>query len=311
MKRFIALLVALVLCLCSCTVLYTDTAKKPIKQETSRHPGTLPDHSSSISISSIPQFSGSPFIAINDNIPQFSKDEITTKSFEYYSKLDKYGRCGETLACVGKDIMPTADRESISSVRPSGWINKKYNTSLVDGGYIYNRCHLIGFQLTGENANEKNLITGTRYMNVDGMLPFENMIADYVKETGNHVMLRVTPIFKDKELVARGVHMEAYSVEDEGDGISFNVFCYNVQPGITINYATGDSWLAGDYVPDNENSSSHQKAQSYVLNTNSKKFHYPSCSSVGNIASHNREDVHETRDFLISEGYSPCGNCHP
>ncbi len=210
--------------------------------------------------------------------------------------------------------MPTEDRESISSVRPSGWVNVKYDTSIVDGGYIYNRCHLIGFQLTGENANKENLITGTRYMNVDGMLPFENMIADYVKETENHVMLRVTPIFYGNELVARGVHMEAYSVEDEGDGICFNVFCYNVQPQITINYATGESALSGEKLPDSDESSTSKpenNQKDYVLNTNTKKFHYPSCSSAEDIADKNRKDVKAERQELVDQGYSPCGRCKP
>lgn len=198
--------------------------------------------SSEFDISKVPEYSGEPYVAINDNIPFFTDDEMTDESFEYYSELDYLGRCGTCVASIGKDIMPTEDRESISSVTPSGWENNKYSTELVDGGYIYNRCHLIGFQLTGENANKQNLITGTRYLNIDGMVGFENMIADYVKETGNHVMLRVTPIFKGNNLLASGVLMEAKSVEDGGDGILFNVFCYNVQPGIVLDYATGDNW---------------------------------------------------------------------
>lgn len=197
---------------------------------------------SEFDISKVPEYSGEPYVAINDNIPFFTDDEMTDKSFEYYSELDYLGRCGTCVASIGKDIMPTEDRESISSVTPSGWENNKYSTELVDGGYIYNRCHLIGFQLTGENANNQNLITGTRYLNIDGMVGFENMIADYVKETGNHVMLRVTPIFEGNNLLASGVLMEAKSVEDGGDGILFNVFCYNVQPGIVLDYATGNNW---------------------------------------------------------------------
>jgi len=300
MKRFLVLLIATLLVLCSCVATTTTT---PIKQELSKHPGTTPN-APTVQLSSIPEFSGSPFAAVNDNIPEFTAKEITNKSFEFYSNLDRLGRCGTTLACIGRDIMPTEDRESISSVYPSGWENVKYDTSLVDGGYIYNRCHLIGFQLTGENANEKNLITGTRYMNVEGMLPFENMIADYVKETGNHVMLRVTPIFKNEELVARGVHMEAYSVEDEGDGISFNVFCYNVQPGIKINYANGKSVLEGEEFPD-------EKVQTFILNTNTMKFHLPSCSSAIEMSDKNKKEVTETRAELIKQGYAPCGKCHP
>lgn len=184
-------------------------------------------------------YSGYPYIVINNNIPYFKDYEIISGSFEYYSTLDELGRCDVTMASVAQDLMPTEDRESISKVKPTGWINKKYDN--ISGGYLYNRCHLIGFQLTGENANKRNLITGTRYMNTDGMLPFENMIDDYVDKTGNHVMYRVTPIFTDSNLVADGVLMEAYSVEDKGRGIQFCVYCYNVQPGVTINYTTGGS----------------------------------------------------------------------
>ena len=170
--------------------------------------------------------------------PDFSENEITSVSYEYYSELDALGRCGVCIASVGQDIMPTEKRGSIGQVKPTGWHTVKYD--FVDGKYLYNRCHLIGFQLTGENANKRNLITGTRYLNVEGMLPFENMVADYVKETENHVMYRVTPIFVGDELLARGVHIEAESVEDGGDGIMFNVFCYNVQPGVVLDYATGE-----------------------------------------------------------------------
>lgn len=192
-----------------------------------------------ISLSNIPEYSGSPYVVINNNVPFFEDLELTTSSFEKYSELDDLGRCSVAIACVGKDLMPTEDRGSIGSVKPTGWHTVKYDE--IDGKYLYNRCHLIGFQLTGENANTKNLITGTRYLNTEGMLPFENMVADYVKETNNHVMYRVTPIFIDDNLLASGVVIEAKSVEDNGEGILFNVYCYNVQPGIKIDYATGDS----------------------------------------------------------------------
>ena len=182
--------------------------------------------------------------AIDDNRPSFMEEELTTSGYEYFSELDYLGRCGVVEACVGQELMPTEDRGDISSVKPTGWEQEFYD--FVDGEALYNRCHLIGFQLTGENANERNLITGTRYMNVDGMLPFEDMVADYVQETGNHVMYRVTPAFVDEELVARGVQMEAWSVEDEGYGVCYNVFCYNVQPGVEIDYVTGANWLAGE-----------------------------------------------------------------
>jgi DNA-entry nuclease len=194
-----------------------------------------------ITLDNIPEYSGSAYIAIEDNIPVFDKTDKTTSSFEEYSELDVLGRCGTAFANIGTDLMPTEKRGSIGRVKPSGWKTVKYDN--VDGKYLYNRCHLIGYQLTAENANEQNLITGTRYLNIEGMLPFENMVADYIKETGNHVLYRVTPIFESENLVADGVNMEGYSVEDYGEGICFNVYAYNVQPGINIDYATGESCL--------------------------------------------------------------------
>lgn len=194
-------------------------------------------------MSVVPAYSGAPYVEINNDIPMFKEYEIIGASFEYYSKLDELGRCDVCMASVGEDIMPDEDRESISSVTPTGWINKSYDT--VPGKYLYNRCHLIGYQLTGENANERNLITGTRYLNIDGMLSFENMVDDYIERTGNNVMYRVTPVFKGNNLVADGVLMEGYSVEDMGQGISFCVYCYNVQPTIVIDYLTGASYMAG------------------------------------------------------------------
>ena len=194
-----------------------------------------------VTLGAIPEYDGEPYVAIEGNEPEFSEQELTEESFERYSELDSLGRCGAAVASVGQDLMPTEKRGSIGQVKPSGWQTVKYDS--VDGKYLYNRCHLIGYQLSGENANEQNLITGTRYMNVDGMLPFENLVADYVKETGNHVMYRVTPVFEGDNLVASGVQMEAYSVEDQGEGSSYNVYVYNVQPGISIDYATGESAL--------------------------------------------------------------------
>ena len=191
------------------------------------------------SVEEIPEFSGEAYVAVNGNVPFFMPEEITGESYEYYSELDELGRCGVTMACIGTDIMPTEDRGEIGSVKPSGWQSVKYDC--VEGKYLYNRCHLIGFQLAGENANKKNLITGTRYLNIEGMLPFENLVADYVQETGNHVMYRVTPLFDGDDLVAHGVLMEGWSVEDEGEGVQFCVYAYNAQPGIIIDYQTGDS----------------------------------------------------------------------
>lgn len=194
--------------------------------------------------SGLPSYKGSAYTVINGNVPDLSAVEADY-GYERYSELDALGRCSEALALVGSETMPTEERGSIGSVKPTGWHTVRYD-NLVDGKYLYNRCHLIGYQLSGENANERNLITGTRYMNITGMLPFENEVADYVEATGNHVLYRATPVFVGEELVARGVHLEALSVEDGGAGVSFNVFCHNVQPGIEIDYATGDSWVADE-----------------------------------------------------------------
>ncbi len=270
----------------------------------------------SFDLSNIPEYTNKAYININDGVPEFTEDEITTESYEFYSELDILGRCGVTHACIGVDLMPTEDREEISSVYPSGWKyngksnNNKYDTSLVEAGYIYNRCHLIGFQLAGENANEKNLVTGTRYLNIEGMLPFENEIADYVKETKNHVMFKVTPIYDGNDLVPKGIHMMGYSVEDNGEGISFNVFAYNVQPGIVINYATGENWLSGELPPD-ETTTVDPDTISYVLNTKSKKFHKESSTCGDDIMEQNKGAYTGNRQNLIDQGYSPCGTCKP
>lgn len=203
---------------------------------------SVPDETGSVDLSQIPEFSGKPYVVINGNKPFFKTDELMAQSFESYGNLDNLGRCTAAKASVSQDTMPEEKRGRIGNIKPTGWHTIRY--SFINGRYLYNRCHLIGYQLTGENANPKNLITGTRYLNVDGMLPFENMVADYVKETGNHVLYRVTPVFKGNELVARGVLMEAESVEDHGEGIMFNVYCYNNQPGVDIDYATGESQAA-------------------------------------------------------------------
>jgi len=200
--------------------------------------------SESATLENIPPYAGEPYVVIDDNQPNFMLDDFTTLEFEEYSELDMLGRCGVAYANICIELMPTEERGEIGMIKPAGWHTVKYDC--VDGKYLYNRCHLIGFQLAGENANKLNLITGTRYFNVDGMLPFENMVAEYVEDTGNHVLYRVTPIYEGDDLVARGVQMEAISVEDEGEGVCFNVFVYNVQPGVEIDYATGESWLTGD-----------------------------------------------------------------
>ena len=258
-----------------------------------------------ITLADIPAYTTEAYAVINNNIPFFTVSSDMTESYEFYSELDELGRCGIVYANIGKDLMPTEDRESIGSVKPTGWVTAKYD--IVEGNYLYNRCHLIGFQLTGENANTKNLITGTRYMNVIGMLPFENMVDDYIEETGNHVMYRVYPMFDGDNLVATGALMEAWSVEDNGEGICFNVFVYNIQPGITIDYATGNSALNEDA----EDIYNTDPDVTYVLNTNTKKFHYPYCGSVTSMKESNKKETNETREELINQGYKPCGSCNP
>ena len=222
-----------------------------------------------ISPADVPEYAGIPYVEINGNEPRFSEKELSEESFEEYGELDDLGRCGMVCASVGEDLMPDEKRGKIGQVRPTGWHTVKYDN--VDGKYLYNRCHLIGYQLSGENANEKNLITGTRYMNVEGMLPFENMVADYVKETDNHVMYRVVPVFEGDNLLASGVQMEAMSVEDGGEGISYNVYVYNVQPGIDIDYATGES------SPGGENGVKDQGKETGEIrgNSRSKIYHCP------------------------------------
>ncbi len=271
------------------------------------------DTPSASTLDDIPPFTDQPYVVLGDNIPTFTEAEkAVTTSFEEYAPLDSLGRCGVTYACIGRDLMPTEERGSIGSVKPSGWQTVKYD--IVDGKYLYNRCHLIGFQLTGENANRENLITGTRYLNIEGMLPFENMVADYIKETGNHVLYRVTPVFEGNNLVASGVIMEGWSVEDNGDGICFYVYSYNNQPGIVINYANGDSALSEDGLPEapvNTPAVDGGDGVTYVLNTNTKKFHEPDCGSVSSMSPSSRKDYTGDRESLIEQGYDPCGSCKP
>ena len=262
-------------------------------------------------LSNIPDYDGKAYVELNGNVPEFSESEKTySESFEEYGKLDSLGRCTYAVSCIGKDLMPTEKRGSIGSVKPSGWHISKYD--FVDGKYLYNRCHLIGYQLTAENANERNLITGTRYLNVEGMLPFENDVADYIEITNNHVYYKVTPIFEGNNLVANGVQMQAYSVEDNGQGISFNVYCYNVQPGVAIDYATGDNQaVASSSASVTSTSSDEADKKTYIVNTNTKKFHNPDCEGVKKMSSSNKKKYKGTRDSLISNGYSPCQKCNP
>lgn len=246
----------------------------------------------------LPVFADEPSVEINHNVPVFDDALKTEESFETYGALDKHGRCTTAIANLSTDTQPAASegRGDISSVHPSGWMS--------DQGW--ERCHLIGWQLSGENDNPRNLVTGTHYMNVEGMLPFENQVEWYITETGNHVLYEVTPIFEGKNMVCAGVHMQGYSVEDAGAGVSFNVFCFNVKPGYDINYKTGEVTVA-----DEELARQQSFNRGYVLNTNTMKFHYPSCSSVEKMAEHNKEYVETSREELIEAGYSPCGNCEP
>ena len=282
------------------------------------------DDNSKAVLSEIPEYSGRAYAVINDNVPSFNKYELTIKGYETYASLDALGRCGGAVASCGREIMPGANEErgSISAVKPSGWVQAQYDC--VSGKYLYNRCHLIGWQLSAENANKRNLITGTRYMNTEGMLPFENMVADYIRETDNHVAYRITPIYDGNDLVAKGVQMEAYSIEDEGEGICFNVFCYNVQPGVEIDYTTGKSWsddsngettkkvvavqTTREYVEETQKSVSYD---TYAYSSNSDKFHYTSCRYAKTIKAENYCEYTGTRQDMINKGYSPCKNCNP
>ena len=270
-------------------------------------------------ISSIPAHSKSAFIEVNGNRPFFKEKDLTTKIFEKYSKLDNLRRCGVAYANISRETMPTEERGSIGMIRPSGWHTTKYN-DLIDGNYLYNRCHLIAYQLSGENANERNLFTGTRYLNVEGMLPFENRVADYVKNNDCHVLYRVTPLFKGDNLLASGVLMEAESVEDKGAGLAFCVYVYNVQPHIVIDYATGDSHAkreksgaektARGQITDTSRPQP-QQGTTYILNMNTKRFHYPDCRGVADMKESNKIYSDQSRDEIVSMGYQSCGICHP
>lgn len=273
----------------------------------------LVNNNSYVSLDAIPAYDGKAYVAINNNEPFFTDSDMTTTAFENYSDLDSLGRCGVAYANICKDIMPTEERGKIGMIKPSGWHTVKYD--VIKDRYLYNRCHLIGYQLAGENANPKNLITGTRYLNVEGMLPFENLVADYVNNTGNHVLYRVTPMFSGSNLVANGVLIEAKSVEDNGGGILFNVYCYNVQPGVGINYENGDSWLdgttgsasSGSDTSATENSaadSSNSETMVHITATG-KKYHRAGCRTL------KKSDTEVTLDEAKSMGLSPCGICNP
>lgn len=273
----------------------------------------LVNNNSYVSLDAIPAYDGKAYVAVNNNEPFFTDSDMTTTAFENYSDLDSFGRCGVAYANICKDIMPTEERGKIGMIKPSGWHTVKYD--VIKDRYLYNRCHLIGYQLAGENANPKNLITGTRYLNVEGMLPFENLVADYVNNTGNHVLYRVTPMFSGSNLVANGVLIEAKSVEDNGGGILFNVYCYNVQPGVGINYENGDSWLDGTTgsassgsdtsVTENSAADSSNSETMVHITATGKKYHRAGCRTL------KKSDTEVTLDEAKSMGLSPCGICNP
>ena len=254
----------------------------------------------------VPAYAGEPYAVVNGNQPFFTEEDMAPIQEESYAELDDLGRCGAAMALVSPRTMPTEERGSIGMVRPSGWQTVRY--SFVDGQYLYNRCHLIGYQLTAENANTQNLITGTRYLNTEGMLPFENQVADYVEVTGRPVLYRVTPVFIGEELVARGVLMEALSTEDNGAGVRFCVFCYNVQPGVAIDYADGSSTEAAATPTPQQTS---EVGPVYILNTSTKKFHKPGCQSVQDMSEKNKQTFTGSRETLIGQGYEPCQRCQP
>ena len=333
---------AMVICLALTMQFASGCGTTESAQSTQENATTIAE---TFDFAAVPAYDGKAYVAVNDNVPFFTEEELSSASYETYGELDPLGRCTVCVASVGQDLMPAEERGNIGAVKPTGWHTVKYD--FVDGKYLYNRCHLIGYQLTGENANEKNLITGTRYLNIEGMLPFENMVADYVKETDQHVMYRVTPVFEGDNFLASGVLMEGKSVEDNGEGILFCVFAYNVQPGVTIDYATGESTVDGT-IANNENTTKQETsqptdtdtakqetsqstdtntpqpsesvseqqpaqsdAQTYILNTNTHKFHKPGCYSVEKIKPENYAEFTGTREEAIAYGYDPCKNCNP
>lgn len=304
MKRNFAKIISLLLAI---LMLTACSEFENIEQTVSKEKETTTQYTEiaqSESVSEVEPYTVYPYTVINNNVPEFEKTDYT-KSFEKYGELDSLGRCTSCIANIGTDLMPTEERGAIGSVKPTGWQVAKYSN--VDGRYLYNRCHLIGYQLSAENANPNNLITGTRYLNIEGMLPFENKVATYVKATSNHVLYRVTPIFKDDELVARGVQMEAYSIEDDGEGVEFNVYCYNVQPDIEIDYKTGNSKYVGNEAETIDNG----EKQKYIVNISTKKFHKEDCPSVKKIKSENKKAYTGYKENLVKNGYSPCSQCNP
>lgn len=323
---------------CKPVQVYEQVSAAKIEEVQEETKKSEPEEKELFTLAMVPEYSGNAYVDINDDVPFFSEDELTEEIFQEYWPLDELGRCTGAYACIGPDSLPTEARESTSAIEPTGWQSVQYES--VDGGYLYNRCHLIGYQLTGQSANEKNLITGTRYMNMEGMLPFENSVQMYVEGTGNHVLYRVRPYYNGDDLLAAGVLMEAKSIEDPL--VQFCAFCYNVQPGIEIDYATGfsaakektekEEILSIVSDPDTEDRDSGTRSVeddaaaveageetseeepeeiTYVLNTNTKKFHMPYCSSVKDMKEKNKKETTMSREEIINRGYQPCKRCNP
>lgn len=305
--KIISLILSFLLLLYGCS----QNAQNSADIQTTGQNSGFADAQYADTIDDVPEYTYEPYVILNDNQPEFDENSYTVTAFEKYGDLDSLSRCTAAFACVCTETMPTEERGEIGQIKPTGWHTVKYDC--VDGKYLYNRCHLIGYQLTGENANVKNLITGTRYMNTEGMLPFENIVSQYVTNTDNHVLYRVTPVFNEDNLLCDGVQMEALSMEDNGKGVCFNVFCYNVQPGIEIDYKTGESSLIGvtTTAQNNKTSSEREEVHDYVINTNSKKFHRPDCTGVKKMSPKNKKYFTGTRSSLTDNGYSPCSYCNP
>ncbi len=276
--------------------------------------GVGDEKASAVDLDKIPEYTDKDYISINDGTPFFTAAQLTVKGYEKYGELDSLGRCTAAIASLGKETMPTGDRGSISSVKPTGWIQAQY--SCIKTRDLYNRSHLIAWSLAGEDANKQNLVTGTAHLNQGVMTQFEDMVLDYIRETGNHVAYRVTPLFKGNDLVCRGVQMEAYSIEDKGEGICFNVYCYNVQPGVIIDYSTGASSAEGGDTSEESSEETSKDTSSeepitadYVLNKKSKKIHLPDCKSVADMSEKNKEFYTGPIEDLLAQGYVGCGNC--
>ncbi len=328
-KSFIAVLLSIIILytFCSCRKnTYTSSklqpqrlvAKNIASNEKEAETSPLSVINKSVSLSDIPEYSGVPFVEINNNVPFFTPDEVVTDTFEKYAPLDSEGRCGVAYANICRELMPTEKRGSIGMIKPSGWHTVRYD--FIDGEYLYNRCHLIAYQLAGENANEQNLITGTRFLNNETMLKFEGKVYDYIMATNNHVLYRVTPFFDGENLLASGILMEGFSVEDNGKGICYNVFCYNVQPGVVIDYSNGESYaeeqsseslFVEESITTFINADNNFNEVQYIGNKNTKKFHYPNCSGVADMNEKNKVPLNCTRTEAIALGYLPCGICNP